>query len=151
MAKAHPQELLDRAVEAVNAWLEVRWDTVASGAGEVRPSQQRERLHEAAVRAVTDAVTVGRQVHTLITPRVRCTGLDVANLISDRDARAEAYRYEINATENYLAQVRAAMHGDAVAQVFSGSYGIKTEVAQRFGVRRATLDEWLAKAAESAA
>ena len=149
MSKTIPQELLDQAVDAVNAWLDVRWDTVTSGSGEVGPTRQRERLHEAAVKAVTAAVVEGKQVHTLITPRVRCTGLDVAGLISDIDARAEAYRYEINTTENYLNRVRDEMHRDARIQVANGSYGIKTEVAQRFGVRRATLDEWIAKAAES--
>lgn len=150
MARKHPQELLDAAVDAVNAWLAARWDTVPSGPymepGEARTAPQTERLHAAAAKAVTEAVTVGRQPHTLITSRVACPGIEVVMLIADRDARAEAYRVEINSLENYLTRVRAAMHADAVAQVGEGNYGIKTEVAQRFGVRRATLDEWLAKA-----
>lgn len=136
ITEARRGKLLTAAVTAVRAWL--NQDPGAD------PLTYR-RLTDDASRAVTAAVVDGKHIHTLIAVQLtrRDTGLAIAQLIDDPDARARALVVERHAAERYAAQVRHAIRTAAVGRAMSGDRGVKAETAELFKISRVTLDKWI--------
>ncbi|MER7166733.1 hypothetical protein ABT336_11810 [Micromonospora sp. NPDC000207] len=126
--------LLDRAVEAVRARYAVGPDT---DPGEVT------RLAELARLAVTDAVTRGDHIHTLISHRAGVSGLLVIDLIADWPAQGKALAVERHAAARYAEQVRQRTMTHARQRVGAQGHGAKAEMARQFGVTRKSVDAWI--------
>ena len=129
--------LLDRAVEALRTRLACGPD-----AGRIEQS----RLGERATMAVTDAVTRGDHVHTLIALAVGCSGLRVIDYIGDNEAQAQALAVEFNAAENYKRQVRAAQRAHALRRLGAGAGG-PSLLTRQLGLKSRTMVyDWIAEA-----
>lgn len=125
--------LLDRAVEAMRAWLTVGSDT---------DPVQVDRLRQVASMSVTDAVTRGGYLHTQITHLVGCSGLRLIELIADPSAQAHALSVEHNAAKNYLALVEEKRREHAVRRVGANGGRGKTRVGEELGVSRQAVTNW---------
>ncbi len=127
--------LLDRAVEAMRERLAVGPDT---DPGEVSRREELARL------AVTDAVTRGGHIHTLISTRAGCSGLQVVSRIVDWSAHGTALGVERNAVKNYADLVRRACGSHARIRVGAQGHGAKSAIAREIGVTRKVVDAWMA-------
>ena len=132
------QALLDRAVEAMREMLACGPDT---------DSSVRSRLGDRAKMAVTDAVTRGDHLHTLIAQLAGCSGLQVINMIAEWSAQGKALGVERNAAKNYGDLVRDAARQHALQRVGTEGHGAKARIVREIGVTRSAVDEWIAQAA----
>ena len=134
--------LLNRAIEAVRARYAVRPD-----ADPVEVS----RLSELATMAVTDAVTRGGHLHTLISGPAGVSGLSVIRLITDWSAQARALRVERHAAARYVEQVREAAASHARQRSGVQGRGAITQIADEIGVQRKVVYAWIEQAETAAA
>lgn len=144
-------ELLDRAVDAVNAWLDVRESRAPAGPyaplGATTTSPEAMRAYGRAVDAVTEAVTRGGHIHTLITVRVgRCPGLTIVELIADDDARAKALAAERHAAQRYVTQVTNRIREEVLRRVDAGEE--VRAVARMYGVNHNSVYAWMEQRAQ---
>jgi transposase len=136
LTEAQRDTLLNRAVDAVRERYAVTPDT---DPGEVS------RRSEVATMAVTDAVTRGGHIHTLISQRAGVSGLMVIRLISDWSAQGRALGVERQAAKNYTDLVREAAASHARRRVGAEGYGAKSAIAREVGVTRPVVDDWIAR------
>lgn len=160
ISQADRERLLAKAITAARA---LRDDTTpAEPAGARAP--ETKLLYRAAVDAVTEAVTAGQHIHTLISSAISCPGTFIVRLIDDWDARAKALVYERHAAERYAEAVRAEIRSMALHEVRYAQAdptrervpvwqreAVKAPVAEKYGITRVTLDKWLAQAEAEAA
>lgn len=136
LTEAQRKDLLDRAIHAVRARRDAAPDT---------PDAEVRRLGEIAALAVTDAVTRGGHIHTLISHAAGVSGLRVIDLITDPTARGIALGVERNAAKNYTALVRQAMSRHARQQLAEQGHGARAALARQYGVQPRTVDELAAE------
>ncbi|MFI2577688.1 hypothetical protein ACH5AJ_36445 [Streptomyces rochei] len=104
---------------------------------------QRARSAEAAAAAVTAAVRAGVP-HCSIADQAGCGGLAVIGLIGDQDLRTNALVVERHRARRHLDSVEQEIRGHA-RRVIGGQNGRgKSQLAEKLGVSRPTLDAWLA-------
>lgn len=102
--------------------------------------------NRAARRRVTDAVDDALASGVMVAQIALAAGLRqllVTEFISSRPARMEALAYAAHDAERYLRQVRDAQRLEAV-RAFADDVP-KTRIAERLGVTRPTVDNWLAQ------
>lgn len=133
LTEAQRATLLDRAVEAVRHRFAVTPDT--------DPAEVSRRI-EVARLAVTDAVTRGGHIHTLISTASGVSGLLVIGLIDDWSAQAVAIGRERHAAKRYAEQVQEAAASHSRQRVGAQGYGAKSAIAREIGVTRPTVDAW---------
>jgi hypothetical protein len=139
ITEAERQRLLDRAIEAMRAWIDRDPDLSA---------HERGRLAERAGRAVTAAVVDAEHVHSLISLPLRCSGLQVVEMIHDPQAQARALVGELHNAELYVKRIKARIGEFGWAH--SREYGDVSQVSRWLGgLRRGTLYDWIERAKQA--
>jgi hypothetical protein len=134
LTETQRKELLGRAIEAVKARYALGPDADPS---------EVSRRSEVATMAVTDAVTRGGHVHTLISHGAGVSGLRVIALIDDWSAQGKALGVERNAAKNYENLVREAAASHARRRIGDVGHGARAAIAREIGVTPMTVDSWV--------
>jgi hypothetical protein len=102
-------------------------------------------LHKRACETVTRAVADGHS-HSLIASKVGCSGLEIADLILNWSAQAQALRDEREKAELYLNEVKAAARTHVVRRQGIQGYGAVEQASRELGVSRGSAQRWIARA-----
>lgn len=130
---------LDRAVRAVKALLET---------GPGTDGREVDWLGRDAADAVTKAVAGGHCLHSQIAAMAGCSGLRVAEMITDWSAQADALRREEHQAQLYAEQVRAATRSHVVRRHGEQGRGSVTQMEVELDMSRTSLHRWIREAAE---
>ena len=100
------------------------------------------RAAEVARLAVTDAVVWAGIPYSHLAQGAGCTGLHVAELLTDPIAQARALRDERRAAEDQSRRVREALRRYAARVVAMTDHGAVSEASRLLGVTRETVYAW---------